>query len=125
LRDAPRPGTEALAVGTAARHAEQLERLVFDVAARAGLQASGGVNSAGAWGEGDSCWVLWNLDAATVRTVTAQLAAGAPAAWAVPFGVGVDAQHDLHRALAQRRHGMSSGARPTPALPSSARTEGV
>jgi len=125
LRDAPRPGTEALAVGTAARHAEQLERLVFDVAARTGLQASGGVNSAGAWGEGDSCWVLWNLDAATVRTVTAQLAAGAPAAWAVPFGVGVDAQHDLHRALAQRRHGMSSGARPTPALPSSARTEGV
>lgn len=102
LRAVPEAGRHALATGSAARCAEQLERQVFDLAGRHGLKVSGGVNTAGIWGDGDSCWALWNLDAADAAAFGAALRAAIPGAWALPFEVSSDAQHDLHRALGAR-----------------------
>lgn len=102
LRAVPEAGRHALATGSAARCAEQLERQVFDLAGRHGLKVSGGVNTAGIWGDGDSCWALWNLDAADAAAFGAALRAAIPGAWALPFEVSNDAQHDLHRALGAR-----------------------
>lgn len=102
LRAVPEAGRHALATGSAARCAEQLERQVFDLAGRHGLKVSGGVNTAGIWGDGDSCWALWNLDAADAAAFGAALRAAIPGAWALAFEVSNDAQHDLHRALGAR-----------------------
>ena len=102
LRDVPEAGRHALATGSAARCAEQLERQVFDLAGRHGLGVSGGVNTAGIWGDGDSCWALWNLDAADAAAFAAALRAAIPGAWALPFVVSSEPQHDLHRALGAR-----------------------
>lgn len=102
LRAVPAAGRHALATGSAARCAEQLERQVFDLAGRHGLVVSGGVNTAGIWGDGDSCWVLWNLDAADAAAFAVALRAAIPGAWALPFVVSSEPQHDLHRALGAR-----------------------
>ena len=102
LRSAPEAGRHALATGSAARCAEQLERQVFDLAGRHGLRVSGGVNTAGMWGDGDSCWAVWNLDAAEAAAFGAALRAAIPGAWAVAFVVSAEPQHDLHVALGQR-----------------------
>lgn len=102
LRAVPEAGRHALATGSAARCAEQLERQVFDLAGRHGLVVSGGVNTAGIWGDGDSCWALWNLDAADAAAFGAALRAAIPGAWALPFVVSSEPQHDLHRALGAR-----------------------
>ena len=102
LRDVPEAGRHALATGSAARCAEQLERQVFDLAGRYGLSVSGGVNTAGIWGDADSCWALWNLDAAEAAGFAAVLRAAIPGAWAVAFAVSGEPQHDLHRALGAR-----------------------
>ena len=116
LREPPRPGTQALAVGTAARDAEQLERHVFDMAGHAGLAVSGGVHTAGAWGDSDSCWVLWNLDDASAEALASRLRSAVPAAWAVQLDVGDDAQHDVHQALARQHAGRPlAGHAPRPA----------
>lgn len=103
LRMPPLAGTQALAVGSAARSAEQLERAVFDVAGRRGLAVSGGVNTAGAWGEADSCWVLWNLDATAMQEIARSLGEAVPSAWTCAVAVGNDAERDVHEALARRR----------------------
>lgn len=102
LRAVPEAGRHALATGSAARCAEQLERQVFDLAGRHGLAVSGGVNTAGIWSDGDSCWALWNLDAAEAVAFGAVLRAAIPGAWALPFVVSSEPQHDLHRALGAR-----------------------
>lgn len=99
LNTRPGAGRRALATGSPARWAEQLERQVFDLAGRHGLAVSGGLHTAGAWGRADSCWVLWNLDEAAVRGLGATLRRKTPAAWTVPFEVTDDAQRDLHLAL--------------------------
>ena len=63
---------------------------------------SGGVNTAGIWGDGDSCWALWNLDAADAAAFGDALRAAIPGAWALPFAVSGEPQHDLHCALGAR-----------------------
>ena len=100
LRQVPEAGRHALATGSAARCAEQLERQVFDLAGRHGLAVSGGVHTAGAWGDGDSGWVLWNIDAASAAALGAVLCRAIPGAWAVPFAVCSDPQRALHATLA-------------------------
>ena len=100
LQSRPEAGLHALATGSAARCAEQLEREVFDLAGRHGLPVSGGVNTAGVWGDGASGWVLWNLDEATATAFGAALRSAIPGAWAVLFVVSADPQRDLHAALA-------------------------
>ena len=100
LRQVPEAGRHALATGSAARCAEQLERQVFDLAARHGVAVSGGVHTAGVWGDGDSGWVLWNLDEPAAYAFGAVLRGAIPGAWAVPFAVSGDPQHALHATLA-------------------------
>jgi adenylate cyclase len=102
LRSAPIAGHCALATGGEARCAEQLERQVFDLAGRHGLAVSGGVHTAGSWGAGDSCWVLWDIDPALAARFGTALRAAIPAAWVVRFMVSADAERDRHAALAQR-----------------------
>ena len=110
LRSGPETGRLALATGSAAACAEQLERQVFDLASRRGLKVSGGVHTSGNWGPGDSCWVLWNLDEAAAQAIGTALHASIPAAWTVPFAVKDDAQSELHFALSRRNQ---PGALPT------------
>jgi hypothetical protein len=103
LRTAPAPGRHALATGSAAHHAEQLERRVFDLAIRHRVPVSGGTRMAGAWGRDDACWVLWNLDdGEAASALGGEVLREVPPAWAVRFAVSDDAEHDLHRALSQR-----------------------
>ena len=101
LNTRPGAGRSALATGSPARWAEQLERQVFDLAGRHGLAVSGGLHTAGAWGRADSCWVLWNLDPAALPGLDGSLRRANPAAWTLPFEVTDDAQRDLHLALAR------------------------
>ena len=100
LRRGPEAGRHALATGGAARCAEQLERQVFDLAGRHGLAVSGGLHTAGVWGDGDSGWVLWNLDADNAAAFGAVLRGAIPGAWALPFAVSGDPQRALHATLA-------------------------
>ena len=102
LRSVPLAGRHALATGSEARCAEQLERQVFDLAGRHNLAVSGGVHTAGIWGAGDSCWVVWNLDEAAARPFGDALRAAIATAWTVPFAVTDDAERDRHLALARR-----------------------
>jgi len=102
LRSRPEVGGLALATGSQARLAEQLERQVFDLAGRRGIAVSGGVNTAGAWSDGDACWVLWNLDPAAAQDIGEALRSALPAAWTLSFVVTGNAQADLHAALSRR-----------------------
>ena len=88
--------------------------MAMTVKGRQGLAVSGGVHTAGLWGAGDSCWVLWNLDEAVAKAIGNALRSAIPAAWALPFAVTDDAQRDLHAALARRSQAMNdtSGERP-------------
>ncbi len=100
LSERPAAGCFALAVGSVVACAEQLERQVFDVAARRKLEVSGGVHSAGAWGRGDAGWVIWGLTATDAEAIGAALRRAIPAAWVTRFAVGDDPERDRHAALA-------------------------
>ena len=111
LHTTPRPGRHALAIGSEARHAEQLERQVFDFAGRRKLSVSGGAHSTGSWGSGDASWVLWNLDETAAHAMSEQLHAKIPAAWSVDFEVGANPQRDLHAALLRRHESPAAAAK--------------
>lgn len=92
---APVPGL-ALVCGSTAAAAEELERAVFDAAARLGLRVGGGHADSGEHGGLHSVWTLWAVpDAATASA----LAAALPAGWCTVFTAGAAPLHDRVAAI--------------------------